>query len=102
MNMDPTKIFSNNPLERIEMNMCITCGKKEMCGIYATKRALAKKEEGQEEIEDKESTELKSTENNNLGENSKTELMGEDKKQVWRILRENETYKAIKKRTRRN
>ena len=47
-NMDPTKTFSNNPLEVLETNMCMTREEKEMCGIYATTRAMEKKREANE------------------------------------------------------
>ena len=47
-NMDPTKTFSNNPLEVLETNMCMTCEEKEMCGVYATTRAMEKKKEEKE------------------------------------------------------
>ena len=43
-NMDPTRTLSNNPIEEQENNMCITCKDEEMCGIYATTRAMEKKQ----------------------------------------------------------
>ena len=46
-NMDPTNIFSSNALERTETNMCINCEEKEMCGVYATTRAMTKKDEAE-------------------------------------------------------
>ena len=49
-NIDPTKTFSNNPLEVLETNMCMTCEEKEMCGIYATTRAMEKKREASVKI----------------------------------------------------
>ena len=43
-NMDPTRTMSNNPIEEQENNMCITCKEEEMCGVYATTRAMAKRQ----------------------------------------------------------
>merc|ERR1712002_1348019 len=42
-NLDPTRTLSNNPIEEQENNMCITCTDEEMCGIYATTRAMEKR-----------------------------------------------------------
>ena len=43
-NLDPTRTLSNNPIEEQENNMCITCTEEEMCGIYATTRAMEKRQ----------------------------------------------------------
>ena len=47
-NMDPTRTLSNNPIEEQENNMCITCTEEEMCGIYATTRAMEKRQAKQD------------------------------------------------------
>ena len=51
--MDPTRTLSNNPIEEQENNMCITCTEEEMCGIYATTRAMGKRQAKQEVEEQK-------------------------------------------------
>ena len=43
-NLDPTRTLSNNPIEEQENNMCITCKDEETCGIYATTRAMGKRQ----------------------------------------------------------
>ena len=91
-NMDPTKTFSNNPLEVLETNMCMTCEEKEMCGFYATTRAMEK------EKERKRDSEQELTKN---GTEAGKYTVG-DRKQVWKILRENETYRAMRKRIKKN
>ena len=82
-NMDPTKTFSNNPLEVLETNMCMTREEKEMCGIYATPRATEKKREANEKSEKLEGKPIADkicARHYTLG----------DRKQVWKILREKE------------
>ena len=87
-NMDPTKTFSTNELERAETNMCLICEKKDTCGIYTTTRIMVKNMEAQEENKDtveenpveaeKERTESK--------QETREKFDGGDKRQVWNIL----------------
>ena len=66
-------------------------------------RAMAKKEEAGKKAEaDKKGLETKSLEGSRSVEKTKPELTGEDRRQIWKFLRENETYKAMRKRTKKN
>ena len=77
--------------------MCVTCDEKEMCGVYATTRAIERKKK----LDTKE-LEVKELEKDKTTKEIKAQLTSDDRKQVWNIMRENETYKAMKKRTKRN
>ena len=102
-NMDPTRTMSNNPIEEQENNMCITCKEEEMCGIYATTRAMAKRqtEAKVEEYKVPKIEEVsKGQECQEKREDGKFKL--QNKRRVLEILRENETYKAMRKRAKKN
>ena len=107
-NLDPTKTLSNNPIEELENNMCITCEEKEICGIYATTRDMEKKrqlsinDKRAESEDDKEETQEKDPQGTEDPKEDQKKFETGSKKQIWNILRENETYKAMKKRTKKN
>ena len=107
-NLDPTRTLSNNPIEEQENNICITCNEKEICGIYATTRAMEKKRHLATANKDEQQKvdQIESGRNDQQGtvdsKEEKGKFMIGNKKQILNILRENETYKATKKRTRKN
>ena len=106
-NLDPTRTLSNNPIEEQENNMCITCNDEDTCGIYATTRAMGKKRAQENSSKDKqpntgEEAGMTKAQAAPKEEEKKENFKLSSKRQVLEILRENETYKAMKRRTRKN
>merc|ERR1711954_493572 len=83
--------------------MCITCTEEEMCRIYATTRAMGKRQAKQKSEEHKGPKKDKETEGKEHEEKGKEEKFKlQDKRKILQILRENETYKAMRKRAKKN
>ena len=106
-NLDPTRTLSNNRLKEQENNMCITCNEKETCRIYATTRAMEKKklqtdnEQGKQQTSDKMEDEAPGHQGAADPKEEEEKFRLGNKKQVLNILRENETYKAMKRKKER-